>query len=114
MHEPQADQGEVGLVVLDRLGLLEHQGGEAAGRDDVRLATELGGDASYDPVDLSDEAVEQTRLQRLGRGLADDRAGPRQLDLEQSRAAGREGVDGDLDAGGEGTTEELPRDDTTS
>src|SRR5437763_4591799 len=105
--QPQPDECEVRLVFRDRLGLVDDERGETACRHDHRFGLELGGDPSYEAVDLPGEAVDDARLQRLDRRLPDDGARPDELNLEQSRGASRECVDGDLDSWGERTTEEL-------
>jgi len=86
--EAQADEGEVRLVLLDRLARLQDERGQAARGYDRRAAAELGHDPADDPVDLAGEAVQDSRLQRLHRALADDVARTGQLVSDVSLAAG--------------------------
>src|SRR6478672_2058110 len=87
VDKAQPEQGEVGPVVGDRLGLGNDGRGEPAGGDDRSdRATDLRDDAPDDPVDLTRESVEEPRLQGLDRRLADD--GPRTCDLHLDQSRG--------------------------
>src|SRR4051812_47495363 len=105
--QTEPDQREVRFVLGDGLALGEDEWGESAGRDDDRVSAELVGDPADDAVDLAGEAEDDPGLQRLDRRLADDRAWPDQLDLEQASRSVGQGVDGDLDPRRERTAEEL-------
>src|SRR4051812_29531549 len=105
--QTEADEGQVRLVLGDGLALAEQERRKTTGRDDDRLSAQLVGDAPHDAVDLAGEPEDDARLERLDGRLADDRPRPDQLDLQQPRGPGGEGVDGDLDPRRERAAEEL-------
>ena len=110
-HQPQADQGQPGLVRVDHAHLVDDQRREPASSDDgdrVRVAGgEFGRHPPGDSLDLPGEPEDDSRLQRLDRVLADHVIRPGQLDLQQLRGAPRERIDGDLDARRERAADEL-------
>src|SRR5215218_2225845 len=78
--DPQAAQGEPGVVALDGLAGLQHGPGQAAGGDHGGLAAELGHHAADDPVHLAGEPPDGPGLEALHGVLADHRPGRHQLD----------------------------------
>src|SRR6266508_4005044 len=81
--DPQAVQGEPGVVTLDALAGVQHGAGQAAGGDHRRLPAELGRHAPDDPVDLAGEPPDGAGLEALDGVLADHRAGRHQLDAAE-------------------------------
>src|SRR5205814_1917202 len=97
-------------VRVDGAGLFQHEGREAAGghhRDVLGVVGQFLRHALDHTVHLAGEAEDDARLQRLDRVLADDAARAYELDLVQLRAPRGQGVDGDLDAGGDRTADVL-------
>src|SRR5215218_5852519 len=105
--DPQAVEGQPGLVVLDRLAGVQDGPGQAAGGEHGGRAAELGHHAADDPVDLAGEAPDGPGLEALHGVLADHRAGRHQLHPAQLGGPLDQGVHGDLDAGGDGRAQVL-------
>src|SRR5215218_724696 len=105
--DPQAMEGEPGLVVLDGLAGVQHRPGQAAGGDHGDVAAQLGHHAADDAVDLAGEAPDGPRLEALQGVLADHRARRGQLDPAQLGGPLDQGVHGDLDARGDGRAQVL-------
>src|SRR5215213_6168746 len=105
--DPQAVEGEPGLVALDGLTGVQDGPGQAAGGDHGGRAAQLGHHPADDPVDLAGEAPDGPGLEALHGVLADHRPGRHQLDPAQLSGPLDQGVHGDLDAGGDGRAQVL-------
>src|SRR3569833_1435810 len=111
VDQAQADQSQPRLVRVDGAGLVQDEGGQAAGGhhgDLFRVVGQLLRHPLDHAVHLAGEAEDDARLQRLDRALADDVAGPYELDLVQLRTALGQRVDRDLDARGDRAADVLP------
>src|SRR4029453_13661786 len=81
--DPQAVEGEPGLVAWEGPTGAQDGPAQAAGGDNGDGAAELGHHAADDPVDLAGEAPDGPRLEALNGVLADHRPGLNQLDPAQ-------------------------------
>ena len=84
-----------------------HDRGEASSGYHRGDLTEFLANAIDEAIDLTGKPVQGTGLKGLDGVLADGRARAHKFDLAQLGCALRQGIEGDLDTGSQGTPEEL-------
>ena len=107
VDEAQAVEGEAVVDFGDVFRFAGDEVGEAAGGNTLCFRAELGDHALEDRIDEADVAPEQTDLEIVDGVGPDDFCGTANLDTRQTRGAGKEGFGRDVEAGGDGSAEEL-------
>src|SRR6202035_1097096 len=110
-YQPKPLQGQVLVVVIDRMQLGQQQGGGVSGGDHRDVVAGEPVDVLADPADQAvhqtGEAEHRTGLHALDSVLTDHRTRAGQLDPPQGGRARRRGVGGDLYARRDRTTQEF-------